>query len=80
LWRYRRDVSPVAIAAHTIVFVQLLYVFVYVGISSTLSLLMISVALLWRSERDREQGAGVPEIPRLTDGGFRKLEPEWGGP
>jgi hypothetical protein len=46
LWRFRRDVSPIGLAAHTIIFVQMLYVFVYVGISSTLSLLMISVAVL----------------------------------
>ena len=44
--------APIGIAAHTIVLVQLLYIFVYVGISSTLSLLMISVALLWRNDRD----------------------------
>ncbi|MFL6179635.1 MAG: O-antigen ligase family protein [Actinomycetes bacterium] len=80
LWRFRRDVSPIGLAAHTIIVVQLLYVFVYVGISSTLSLLMISVALLWRSERDRQQGYNEPEIPRLGDSGFRKLQPSWRTP
>jgi hypothetical protein len=80
LWRFRHDVSPIGIAAHTIIFVQLLYVFVYVGISSTLSLLMISVALLWRGERDRHQGFPDPEVPHLSDSGFRKLEPQWGAP
>jgi hypothetical protein len=80
LWRFRRDVSPIGLAAHTIIFVQMLYVFVYVGISSTLSLLMISVALLWRGERDRDLGFADPEVPHLNDSGFRKLEPQWGAP
>lgn len=77
LWRFRRDSSPIGIAGHTIVLVQMLYVFVYVGISSTLSLLMISVALLWRSDRDHEQGYADPPIPPVTDTGFRKLPPRW---
>jgi O-antigen ligase len=78
LWRFRRDSSPIGIAGHTVVLVQMLYVFVYVGISSTLSLLMISVALLWRSDRDREQGYPDPPVPALSDTGFRKLPPRWG--
>jgi O-antigen ligase len=78
LWRYRRDVTPIGLAAHTIVLVQLFYVFVYVGISSTLSLLLLSVGLLWRNERDRLAGHPEPHVPALHDTGFRKLEPEWG--
>jgi hypothetical protein len=77
LWRFRRDVSPIGIAAHTIVLVQMMYIFVYVGISSTLSLLMISVALLWRNERDREAGHPDPPVPALTDSGLRRLTPQW---
>ena len=80
LWRFRRDVSPIGVAGHTIVLVQMLYIFVYVGISSTLSLLMISVALLWRNERDREAGHPDPPVPALTDSGFRRLTPQWGRP
>ena len=78
LWRFRRDVTPIGLAAHTIVLVQMLYVFVYVGISSTLSLLLLSVGLLWRNERDRLAGHPDPEIPHLEDTGFRKLAPQWG--
>jgi hypothetical protein len=77
LWRYRRDVTPIGLAAHTIVFVQMLYIFVYVGISSTLSLLLISVALLWRNERDRDLGHPDPTMPGLRDTGHRRLEPRW---
>lgn len=77
LWRYRRDITPIGIAAHTIVLVQLFYIFVYVGISSTLSLLMISVALLWRNDRDRAEGHPDPVAPRLGDSGFRRLAPAW---
>ena len=80
LWRFRRDTSPIGIAGHTVILVQLFYAFVYVGISSTLSLLMISVALLWRSERDRARGHADPTIPALHDSGFRKLEPRWSAP
>ena len=78
LWRYRRDSSPIGIAAHTIILVQMLYVFVYVGISSTLSLVMISVALLWRSDRDREAGHPDPTVPSIHDTGYRRLTPRWG--
>jgi len=70
-------VTPIGLAAHTIVFVQMLYAFVYVGISSTLSLLLISVALLWRNDRDRRDGHPDPEIPALTDTGFRRPSPRW---
>ncbi|HEX5017585.1 MAG TPA: hypothetical protein VFX15_08370 [Actinomycetes bacterium] len=80
LWRFRREITPIGLAAHTVILVQMFYVFVYVGISSTLSLLMISVALLWRSERDRVDGYDEPPIPHLNDSGFRKLEPRWGSP
>jgi hypothetical protein len=80
LWRYRREISPIGLAAHTVILVQMLYVFVYVGISSTLSLLLISVALLWRSERDRQQGFDDQPVPHLNDRGFRKLQPQWGAP
>jgi hypothetical protein len=80
LWRFRRDTSPIGIAGHTVILVQLFYAFVYVGISSTLSLLMISVALLWRSERDRALGHADPAIPALHDSGFRRLEPQWNAP
>ncbi|MEO8105866.1 MAG: ligase [Actinomycetes bacterium] len=80
LWRYRHDVTPIGLAAHTIVLVQMLYIFVYVGISSTLSLLLISVALLWRNDRDRRDGYPDPEVPSLTDIGFRPLTPRWGAP
>lgn len=78
LWRYRRDITPIGLAAHTIVLTQMFYVFVYVGISSTLSLLLLSVGLLWRNERDRLAGHPDPKIPELHDTGFRKLEPQWG--
>ncbi len=71
-----RSASP----AHTIVLVQLFYIFVYVGISSTLSLLMISVALLWRNDRDRSEGHPDPVVPRLNDSGHRRLAPQWGTP
>ncbi len=80
LWRFRRDVTPIGIAAHTIVIVQMLYVFVYVGISSTLSLLLISVGLLWRNERDRLDGHPDPVVPQLHDTGFRRLTPQWKAP
>lgn len=80
LWRFRRDVTPIGIAAHTIILVQLFYMFVYVGISSTLSLVMISVALLWRNDRDRALGHPDAVVPPLTDTGFRRLTPRWETP
>jgi len=77
LWRFRRDTSPIGIAAHTIVLVQLFYVFVYVGISSTLSLLMISIALLWRNDRERTAGSPELTVPRLGDSGVQRPPQRW---
>ncbi|HVQ18501.1 MAG TPA: O-antigen ligase domain-containing protein, partial [Actinomycetes bacterium] len=53
---YRKDLTPIGLAGQTIVVVQLFYMTAYVGISSTLSLLMISIGLLWRNELAHQEG------------------------
>jgi O-antigen ligase len=53
LWHYRRDVTPVGLAGQAVTLTALLYMFAYVAISSSLSLMMVSIALLWRNQQAR---------------------------
>ncbi|MEO8330711.1 MAG: hypothetical protein ABI586_11945, partial [Candidatus Nanopelagicales bacterium] len=78
--RYRKDLTPIGLAGQTIVVVQLFYMFFYVGISSTLSLLMITIGLLWRNEQARQQGVADPRIPPLMNDGSVRLPPRWEKP
>ena len=78
--RYRSDLTPIGLAGQTIVVVQLFYMFFYVGISSTLSLLMITIGLLWRNEQARQEGIADPPIPSLLDDGSDRLAPRWEKP
>lgn len=80
LLRYRRDLTPIGLAGQTIVLVQLFYMFFYVGISSTLSLLMISIGLLWRNEQARVAGIADPDIPHLAAKGRDRLPARWASP
>jgi hypothetical protein len=52
-WHYRRDVTPIGLAGEAVVVTTLLYMFAYVAISSSLSLVMLSIGLLWRNEQER---------------------------
>ena len=52
-WHYRRDLTPIGLAGQAVVVMTLLYMFAYVGISSSLSLVMVSIGLLWRNEQVR---------------------------
>ena len=52
-WHYRRDLTPIGLAGQSVVVMTLLYMFAYVGISSSLSLVMLSIGLLWRNEQAR---------------------------
>ena len=79
-FRYRKDLTPIGLAGQTIVVVQLFYMFFYVGISSTLSLLMITIRLLWRNEQARRSGVPDPTIPSLFDDGSDRLAPRWSKP
>jgi hypothetical protein len=51
LWRYRRDVTPVGVAGRLVLLLSLLYSLVYSVSISTLTLYMLSMALLWRNEQ-----------------------------
>ena len=76
-WRYRKDITPIGLAGQTIVIVQLFYMFFYVGISSTLSLVMITIALLYRNEQARDAGLPDPAIPAAFNNGPARLQPRW---
>lgn len=80
LFRYRKDVTAIGIAGQTIILVQLFYMYAYVGISSTLSLVMITVGLLWRNDVARREGYPDPPIPGLFESTFHKLPPRWPAP
>lgn len=73
LWRFRRDRAPDAMAAHLVVLLSFVYMFVYTSAATTLAVTMLSVALLRRRELD------VAESPRYADlwhgDGSRPLAP-----
>ena len=77
---YRRDRTPIGYAGQAIVVVQLFYMFFYVGISSTLSLLLITVALLWRHQQSQQQGQPDPAIPELSAALHDRPSPPWSTP
>lgn len=52
LWVYRRDRSPVAMAAFLVILLGLIYLPVYGAVGVPLALYMIAVALLWRQRND----------------------------
>jgi hypothetical protein len=63
LWQYRHDVTPIGLAGQSAILLALLYMFVYVGISSSLSIMMISIGLLWRNAQARHDGTPDPTRP-----------------
>jgi hypothetical protein len=63
LWQYRHDVTPIGLAGQSAVLLALLYMFVYVGISSSLSIMMISIGLLWRNAQANRAGTPDPTRP-----------------
>jgi O-antigen ligase len=63
LWQYRHDVTPIGLAGQSAVLLSLLYMFVYVGISSSLSIMMVSIALLWRNAQAHREGLPDPQPP-----------------
>lgn len=62
-WHYRRDVTAIGLAGEAVVVTTLLYMFAYVAISSSLSLVMLSIGLLWRNEQERRSDPALP-VPR----------------
>ena len=75
LWFYRRDKTPVGQAGLLAVALTFLYMFFYSCLPSAPTLVMISVALLWRSrDARRATGQNLPAVPgerALTGGSAR---------
>lgn len=57
IWTYRRDHSPVGIAATGVIFLSMFYTYFYSAVGVPLALALVSVALLWRSEQVRRSRA-----------------------
>lgn len=53
IWTYRRDHSPVAIAATGVVLLSMFYAYFYSGVGVPLAIALISVSLLWRGRQAR---------------------------
>ena len=75
LWQYRHDVTPIGLAGQSVVLLSLLYMFVYVGISSSLSIMMLSIGLLWRNAQAHRVGLPDPQRPDPRAGRRRQRVP-----
>lgn len=68
-WRYRRDHSPLGIAAGLGVVLPLFYMLVYNALTSPLCVYLLSVALLWRNDQVRrglDRSMDAPTGPART--------------
>jgi hypothetical protein len=54
IWTYRRDHSPVGIAATGVVLLSMFYAYFYSAVGVPLALALLAVALLWRSKQARD--------------------------
>jgi hypothetical protein len=67
-WRYRRDTSPIGMAAELVLLLSFVFNFVYDAVGPTLAFTVLAYALLWRNQQERgkdavtadEPAAGVP--------------------
>lgn len=55
IWTYRRDHSPVGIAATGVVLLSMFYAYFYSAVGVPLALALLAVALLWRSGQARDE-------------------------
>jgi 4-amino-4-deoxy-L-arabinose transferase-like glycosyltransferase len=60
-WRYRRDQTPYGWAGTLVVLLSFVFMISYDAVGAPLAITMLSVALLWRNERD--QRGGAPPLP-----------------
>lgn len=55
IWRYRRDRTPYGIAGVLVLLVPFWFMFVYEAVGPPLAFTMLSYALLWRNDRERQR-------------------------
>lgn len=68
LWTYRRDGSPLGIAASLVIALHLFYCFFYGALAMPLTIVMLAVGLLWRNERTRaSSGSPGDREPQTVD-------------
>jgi O-antigen ligase len=66
LWLYRKDRSPPAQAATLVVALSFVYMFVYNAVPAALTLTMISIGVLWRSDEQRARRNQLALSPATT--------------
>jgi len=71
LWRYRKDSSAVGIGGSAVIVMSFLFMFFYTAIVSPLALTLISVAMLWRNDRDRADERRPSTISEVAAGAPR---------
>jgi hypothetical protein len=60
LWRYRRDMTPYGLAGSLAVLMSFVFMISYDAVGAPLAITMLSVALLWRNDRERALDHAVP--------------------
>ena len=73
LWRYRRDMTPYGLAGSLAVLMSFVFMISYDAVGAPLAITMLSVALLWRNDRERARdgaiSAGQRPAAELDDAG-----------
>jgi hypothetical protein len=73
LWRYRRDMTPYGVAGSLAVLMSFVFMISYDAVGAPLAITMLSVALLWRNDRERvregARPAGQRRLAELDDAG-----------
>jgi hypothetical protein len=68
IWRYRRDRTPIGLAGVLVLLLTFLFMNTYVAVGPPLTFTMLTVALLWRNDQERQANppgpAGRPRLRR----------------
>jgi polysaccharide biosynthesis protein PslJ len=62
-WRYRRDTSPMGMAAELVLLLSFVFDFVYDAVGPTLAFTVLAYALLWRNAQERGKDTPAVEEP-----------------
>ncbi len=73
LWRYRRDMTPYGLAGSLAVLMSFVFMISYDAVGAPLAITMLSVALLWRDDRERTHDVAILDgqhpLPDMDDAG-----------
>jgi hypothetical protein len=63
-WRFRRDATPIGMAAELVLLLSFVFDFVYDAVGPTLAFTVLAYAILWRNDMERKKGSpAVDEAP-----------------